>query len=29
LGYQYAGFEIGHVGSCGLNAPGREESYGL
>ena len=29
LGYQYAGFEIGHVGSCGLNAPGLEESYGL
>ena len=29
LGYQYAGFEIGHVGSCGLDLPRHRDSYGL
>ena len=29
LGYQYAGFEIGHVASCGLDLPRHRDSYGL
>ena len=29
FGYQYAGFEIGHVPSCGLDLPRHRDSYGL
>lgn len=28
-GYKYAGFEVGHVGSCGLHAPEHAEGYGV
>ena len=29
FGYQYAGFEIGHVPACGLDLPRHRDSYGL
>lgn len=29
LGYQYGGFEAGHVRSCGYDAPEHERAYGL
>jgi hypothetical protein len=29
LGYQYGGFEVGHVASCGYDAPENKDTYGL
>ena len=29
LGYQYGGFEVGHVASCGYDSPENQDSYGV
>jgi hypothetical protein len=28
MGYNYIGFEVGHVARCGYNKPEHAESYG-